>query len=149
MLMQLNMVSFMNKPIEWEYQLGDFPDYNNLHVKALNPYQIYCEVLEGNHNIPISFEDWKKADKDSTYFGVYKSQNNAIFINNCITNEEKFKQVLRHELIHAFLSYNMPTNTDYDDEDICEVFSKHYDEYISFIETVTNVCLKRYKKEQK
>lgn len=138
----------MDKTITWEYHLGRFEKYNNLYIKGVMPYQIYCEALDGDHNIPVSFGDWKKADKESTWFGIYKSQENAIFINTCITNEERFIQVLRHELTHAFLSYKMPVNTEYDEETVCEVFSKYYDEYTSFIKEITEVCLNRYKKEQ-
>lgn len=137
------------KPVTHEYRLGQFIDYRNLYIKCLNPYQMYCEVLDGDHNSPISFEDWRKADKENTWFGIYKSQDNAIYINNCITNEDRFIQVLRHELTHAFLSYVMPVNTQYDEEVLCETISKHYDEYTKFINGITQHCLGNYRKEMK
>lgn len=119
----------MNKSIV----LGQYPEYNGLIVKLVPGYELYRQSRLSNDNQVCSEEEWSKEYKDSTILGMFVQAENIVYINNNITNKNKFFETLRHELTHAYIDYYIADGRNWDEEQVCEFMSKHFTSYYRMI----------------
>lgn len=91
--------------------------------------------------IEIVPENDERMNADGTYMGLCSFLEQTIFLRAGMS-KKLTERTFIHELVHAFIfSYGL--DSDMSEEDICNFFASHYDEFQKIISEVKNGTLHR------